>query len=349
MVYNSDRMRIVYLLLTLLVLVPLGVAQPAEQSNASEDLQKAHSELEHDNAEAAFGILSRLASAQPPIKGTSRELGLAYYRTGQLDKAKQSFEKAMDEDPEDRDAIQMEGLVLYRMGQQSAAIPYLERVRQWMPDANTDANYIIGLCYLKAHRYDDARASFAAQFGLKDSSASAYLLLGNMLRQFHEPDDGAEQVRKALKLSPNLPLAHFMLGELAMSKSDNDLAIKEFEAERDVNPTYAPIYDRLGGVYLSVDKVEKAQQALINSIALDRTNTEAFVKMGKVLLAKQDFGTAVMYLKVAAKMDNDNFVTHELLSQAYHRVGREEDAKQEAATADLLHANSLPKVEPSKE
>ena len=40
----------------------------------------------------------------------------------------------------------MRGLTLYRLGQPAAAIPYLERVRQWMPNANADANHVLGLC-----------------------------------------------------------------------------------------------------------------------------------------------------------------------------------------------------------
>ena len=85
-----------------------------------------------------------------------------------------------------------------------------------MPGANTDATYVLGLCYLNARRYDEARTSFAAQFGVAPDSGAAYLLLGTMLRHANLPELAAQQAQKALELTPNLPLAHFMLGEIAL-------------------------------------------------------------------------------------------------------------------------------------
>jgi tetratricopeptide (TPR) repeat protein len=313
-----------------------------------DSLAKAHAAMERDRPDEAIALLQQLATAQPAQKGVQHELGLAYYRTGKLVEARKAFEQAMAEDTADRESVQMEGLVLYRLGQPGAAIPYLERVLQWMPNANADAKYVLGLCYLNAQRYDDARASFAAEFGLDPNSGGAYLLLGSMLRHANLPELAAVQAQKALEISPNLPLAHFMLGDVALFKSNIDLAISELEAERRINPDYAPVYDRLGDAYLRVDKLEEAQQALTKAIALDTTLTGSFIKMGRVLLHRQDLQTAIMYLKHAEKMDPDDFTTHTLLSQAYHRVGLEDDAKRESALGSKIHTDNQLKLSPDK-
>ena len=84
---------------------------------------------------------------QPPVKGASREQGIRYYRAGKLIDAERAFATAMAEDPADLESVQMRGLTLYRLGRPAAAIPYLERVRQWMPNANADANHVLGLSY----------------------------------------------------------------------------------------------------------------------------------------------------------------------------------------------------------
>jgi predicted Zn-dependent protease len=93
----------------------------------------------------------------------------------------------------------------------------------------------------------------------------------------------------------------------------------------------------LGDAYLRVDKLDQAEQAITRALALDTTITGAFIKMGKVLLRRQDVQTAVMYLQHAEKMDPGDFTTHELLSQAYHRIGRDAEAKQESALASRIH------------
>ncbi len=346
MLVNAMRKQLFLLHLALLAASLLSAQ--GQSSTGATDLAHAHELLEHDDPDQAITILEKLATAQPVVKGVQHELGIAYYRTSKLLEAKNAFAKAIEEDSSDKESVQMEGLVLYRMGQPEAAIPYLERVLEWMPNANTDAQYVLGLCYLNAQRYDDARRSFAAQFGEPKDSASAYLLLATMLRRANLPEAAAAQAQKALEISPSLPMAHFMLGEIALNKLDFNQAILQLEAERGINPDYAPVYDRLGDAYLKEDRVEDAQQALIKAIALDTTLTQSFLNMGKLLLRRQDIRTAIMYLKHAEKMDPDDSTTHLLLAQAYHRVGLDDDARRESDLASKIKADNRLVLEPGK-
>ncbi len=179
-------------------------------------------------------------------------------------------------------------------------------------------------------------------------SAAAYLLLGTMLRHANLPELAAIQAQKALEIAPDLALAHFMLGEIALYKSNIDQAISELEAERRINPDYAPVYDRLGDAYLHVDRLDDAQQALMKGIALDTTMTGSFTKMGGLLLRRRDTQTAIMYLRHAEKMDAEDPAVHTLLAQAYHRTGQDEEAKRENALASKLHADNQLILNPGK-
>jgi tetratricopeptide (TPR) repeat protein len=339
-------MRTLGALLFLVACTFSGAAQVARTASPADELAQAHQDLQHDKVADALVILEKLSSVQPPIKGFHHELGVAYYRTGKLLSAKQAFEAAVKEDPTDLESVQMQGFTLYRLGQPAAAIPYLEQVRTWMPNADADANYVLGLCYLNAQRYDDARKSFATQYDEEPNSAGAYLLLGTMLMHANLPELASQQAQKALEISPNFPLAHFMVGEVALYKSDIPRAIAEFEAERRINPDYAPVYDRLGDAYLRIDKLVDAQKALTKAISLDTTSTGPFILMGKVLLRSKDTQTAIMYLKHAEKMDPGNYITHTLLAQGYRTAGQEEDAKRETAITNQIHADNQLKLEP---
>ena len=341
-------MRIVALVLITLASGSASLGQTPAPSTPQQTLLRAHQELEQGKTGEAIALLEQLAAIQPPLKGLQHEFGVAYYRTGRLLEAQGAFAKAIQEDPSDVESVQMEGLVLYRLNQPAAAIPFLERVRQWTPNANTDANYVLGLCYLDSRRYDDARNAFAAEFGVPAGSASAYLLLGRMLMHVNLPEVAAEQAGKALQLSPDLPLAHFMLGEAFLYKGDIEHATEEFENERRINPTYASTYDRLGDVYERSGKLQEAQQALTKAISLDTSSTGPFIQMGKVQLRRQDPETAAMYLKHAEKMDPGNSLTHTLLAQTYHKLGQENEAKRETDLASAIRAENQPTLEPVK-
>jgi tetratricopeptide (TPR) repeat protein len=282
----------------------------------------------------------------PPAKSSSHELGIADYRSGKLIEAERAFAEAMAQDPADLESVQMRGLTLYRLGQPSAAIPYLERVRQWMPNANADANHVLGLAYMNARRYDDARGAFAAQYGVSADSAAAYLLTGDMLLDANLPELAAQNAQKALEISPKLPLAHFMLGEVYLYKSDVAHALDQFEQERAINPAYPKVYDRLGDVYTRTGQYQQAQEALTRAISLDVSSTGPFIQMGKVFLRRGDPQTAALYLQHALKMDPGNYITHTLLGQAYSSMGKEDDAKKELDAASQIHASNQLKLQP---
>jgi tetratricopeptide (TPR) repeat protein len=313
----------------------------------SPDLDKARDLLNHGHADQAIVILKKLAAVEPPITGVEHELGTAYYGTGKLAEARIAFAKAIEQDASDEDSAQMEGFVLYRLRQPDAAIPYLERALQ-TPNANADAQTVLGQCFVSVKRYDDARSTYARLYGEPPDSAGAYLLLATILRHMDPSQPAAIQAQKAIDISPGLPLAHFMLGEIALEKSDFDQAAGQFEAERRINPGYAPTYDRLGDTYLRMEKLPEAEMALTKAITLDASLSGAFLKMGMVLLRRQDIPTAIVYLKHAAQLDPDNFKTHLFLAQAYHRIGDGEAAKLEDAIVNQMHHDRQIFLEPGK-
>jgi predicted Zn-dependent protease len=139
-----------------------------------------------------------------------------------------------------------------------------------------------------------------------------------------------------------------MLGEFYLFKSETELALREFEQEREMNPANAAIYDRLGDVYIRSGKYQEAQEALAKAISLDTSSTGPFILMGKVLLRRNDPQTSLLYLQHAEKMDPGNYMTHTLLNQAYRSLGREADAKREIDAASKIHADSQLKLEPVK-
>src|ERR1700728_2034544 len=323
-----------------------AAAGPAKR-NVNQTLAAAHQDLEHGKPQEAIAMLEQLAATGGTLaKGVQHELGLAYYRTGKLLAAEQAFARAIGEDANDMESVQMRGLTLYRLGRPADAIPFLERVKQWTPNANADANYVLGLCYLNSKRYDEARGAFAAQYHVAADSAAAYLLTGSMLMQADLPELAAQDAHKALEISPQLPQAHFMLGEVYLYKSDVAHALEEFEQERAINPAFPAVYDRLGDVYTRTGQYQQAEEALTRAISLDVASTGPFIQMGKVFLRRNDPQSAVLYLQHAEKMDPGNYITHTLLGQAYRGLGKEEEARHEFGMASQIHASSQLKLQP---
>lgn len=305
-------------------------------------IQSADELIKHGHEKDAIDALLKLAESMPAKQGVQRELGIAYYRLGQLKDAESRFKAAMLDDPADLESVQMRGLTLYRLNRRSEALPFLERAFQWMPDSPIDVSYVLGRCYIDANRLADARATFARQYSLDPQAGAAHLLLAQMLIREDLPDIASEEAKRAIEISPGIALAHFVLGKIYLAKGNPDEAFKQFSLEIKINPTYPPVYEFLGDLYIRTNQYKEAQKELTKALSLDQSNTGPFILMGKLFLTDNDPQTAATYLEHAEQMDASNYITHYLLAQAYRQMKKMEDAKREFTIVSRMHSEQAP-------
>jgi predicted Zn-dependent protease len=343
----------------LVAMLPLARAQavPASHQPVLSPDELRHL-IDRGHAAEALAQLNREAASLPMPAGVERLRGMALYTQGKLPEAEQAFAAALQQNPADLESMQMRGITLFRLGRPAAAIPLLEAARSNVPpkhanssgdDQNTaqtpvDPAYVLALCYLDTRRYDEARGAFARQFGFQPDSAAAYLLAARMLLRREYLPVAQQFARKALELTPGMPRAHLLLGETELAGDHMDEAIKEFTAERTLNPLEPATYDRLGDAYVRQGDLTQARLSLQEAILLEPNSTGPFILLGKVLLKQGDAAGAATYLEHARSMDAGNYMTHSLLGQAYRQMGRADDARRETDSAQKLQAADEPKL-----
>ena len=346
-----------FILTMFLAVTPLGLAQGATvaQSGAGAEPQTGAAatppaSIENAKALAAKGSLDQalaelnaLAKIEREEAGVERLRGTILYQKEQLREADAAFARAISQDAQDRESMEMRGITLYRLGRPVDAIPFLEKADTEATGANADPHYVLGLCYTDAKRYDDARRAFAAQFGFATDSAEAYLVTARLFLRRDFADVAASFVHKALELNPVLPLAHQLLGEIALAKGDLPLAVKELEAEQKLNPLDGPMYDRLGDAYVRSGQFEKARQALNKAVLLEPNATGPYILLGEALIGLNQPIQAVHYLDRAATMDPGNYITHNFLGQAYRALGRTADSVREFKLSVKIQHQNDPK------
>jgi tetratricopeptide (TPR) repeat protein len=286
----------------------------------------------------AMAELAELAKQTPEPAGVERLRGIILYQRDQLMDAIAAFGKAEAQDASDNESTEMHGVSLYRLGRTPEAIPFLEKAHAAVASVNVDPNYVLALCYADVQRYDDSRHAFAAQFGFSPDSAQAYLLAGRMFLRRELRDQAEVEAKKALALEPKLPLAHELLGEVALARGDSRTAIEELELERTFDPMNPDLYDRLGDAYVRTGDYAKAQEALNRAVLLEPSATGPYILLGEVFLKMKQPIQALHYLDRAERMDPSNYITHNLLGQAYKATGQVAAANREfQMVVDLQH------------
>ncbi len=315
------------------------------RGDSPENLTRLRLMIDHGQTADALKQLDALAVQQPAPMGVNRLRGLALYSQNEFADADTAFASAIKQDPHDQESVQLRGLTLFRLGRPADAIPLLESAHDLTAQTKVDPNYVLALCYIDTGQFDSARRAFAVQYGFPADSAAAYLLAARMLLRREYLPVAQQFATKALEIDPQLPLAHALLGEIALAGEHLDAAIGEFEKERNRNPLDGSVYDRLGDAYTRTGDYTKALQSLQRALLLEPNSTGPYILLGKVLLKKQDPASALMYLERAEKMDSSNYITHSLLGQAYRSLGRTEDASREIQTSQKIQSASEPKME----
>lgn len=288
----------------------------------------------------ALAQLDQLAAQIPERPGVERLRGIIFYQKEQFPEAIEAFTRAAAQDPADRESIEMRGVSLFRLGRAGEALPLLEEAHAAVDRANIDPQYVLGLCYADLQRYDDARHAFAAQYGFAPDSAEAYLLAGRLFLRREFAAEAAVQAGKALEINPALPLAHQLLGEVALAEADLPKAVRELEAERKLNPLNGVLYDRLGDAYLRNEQYPEAEQALNRAVLLEPGSTAPYILLGQTFLKLKNPIQALHYLDHAVRMDPSNYITHNLLGQAYKATGQMAEAnRQFKMGVDLQHSD----------
>jgi tetratricopeptide (TPR) repeat protein len=308
---------------------PRNATSDAAAKNHNPSLSEVQSLLDKGEPDTALKLIDSIDQQQPRPKGLERLRGMAFYLKASFLKADGAFQRALVEDPHDTESRQLRGVTLFRMGKPADAIPLLEQSHENLAALNLDGRYVLALCYLNVHRFDESRRYFAELYRLQPDSPPSYLLLARMLLRWKNSPAAQEMAQKALTLNPRLPEAHLLLGQVALGEGKLDEALSAFQHEVALNPMYGPVYDRLGDVYLQKNEFDRAQDALNQALLLEPDATGPYILLGQVLLKRDHPATAVTFLKRAEQMDPANELTHFLLGQAYRDLGKKQDATTE--------------------
>src|SRR4029077_23339 len=97
-------------------------SQSASTTRQDTDVDQATRLMQQGKNDEALQILENIAQAEPSRRGIVREIGIANYRKGEYLKAAASFKKAIEEAPNDNEAIQLMGISYYLAGRPADAI-----------------------------------------------------------------------------------------------------------------------------------------------------------------------------------------------------------------------------------
>jgi adenylate cyclase len=202
-----------------------------------------------------------------------------------------------------------------------------------------------------------ARQRFEKALALDPQYAEAYVRLAGIYArgwtlQWDQDSQALEQafelVQKAVALDHSLPLAHRVLGTVLVWKKQHDQAIAAAERAVALDPNNAEGYARLGQTLNLTGRPEEALVMVEKAMRLNpRSPAIYLVYLGHAYYSTRRYEEAMAVLKGALTRHPDFLPAHDILAAIYSELGREAEARAEAA--EILRLNPKFSLEVHKE
>jgi len=192
-------------------------------------------------------------------------------------------------------------------GKELTAIPLLERVVAANPQI-PHAQYFLGVAYKEIRQYD-----------------KAIMHLDN-----------------AIHLVPDSMMAHYEIALALYEKGNLNLSATHLEIVVGHSPDWTDARFSLAAVYARIDRVPEALHHLDVTLQLDPDHYRANLLRGRILSLQGDPAGALPNLEKATQVEPKSIEAHQFLSEAYAKLGQDENAAREHAEAERLRPAATP-------
>jgi tetratricopeptide (TPR) repeat protein len=171
-----------------------------------------------------------------------------------------------------------------------------------------------------------------------------HVLLGNAYASRHDVTNAKTEYQQALQRDPNLPVAHYALGRLAFGSADYPTAREDFRKEIELSPGFGEAYLYLGATLQRERETASALPFFEKAAKRDPNFALTYSQLASAQIELQHFQDALHTLGTAKAHFPNDAAFRTQLSQLLDRLGRHQEAKEEAAIAEQLSRRANPQL-----
>ncbi|HEY1742926.1 MAG TPA: tetratricopeptide repeat protein [Granulicella sp.] len=291
-----------------------------------------------DDAIAQYRLALPDAPDKEPIQ---RNIGLAYYKKGDLESARREFDELHTLRPADAQIAILLGDSDVRLGRGSEAVAMLSPMEA-SNASNPDFEYVLGTALLQAGERREG-AQKLDQLAAQTQSPDAYLLAGSTFLDLNDFEHARTDLEAALRLKPELPHIYTLTGMARDQTGDPAAAEPAFrEALRqDANDFNANLY--LGSILYKRRAMDEAKPYLDRALQLNPTSSMARYEVAMWNSTSGHYEDSARLLEDVTRTDPNWLEPHIELATVYYRLHRPEDGAKERQIVAKLTAQQQSK------
>lgn len=291
---------------------------------------------------------TELQAQREAVGGTYVNSAEQAVRDGDLDRALEEFQKAIEVNPELTTAhIGMADIYRVRGDYTRAEQRYGQAAR--LQPANFDAQYYHGLMLHLLDRLTDAVQAYLRAIALRPNDYKANLNLATAYYQLDENAQALPYARRAVELNPQDGPARVNLGAVYGSLGRHNEAVREYQQAAELMPLNAQLLTNLADSLAKLDRFEEMSNALERAVKME-PSALTHERLGFARFKLGRFDAARMSFEDALKLDA-NYVPalngHGVsLLNDWIRGGRRDLSLRDRGLADLRRSLQVSRDQP---
>jgi serine/threonine-protein kinase len=291
------------------------------------------------------------ATAQPAeLYRSGTELLHVYYREGNVDKAIEDLERALQLRSPYPLAEARLSIAYWRKNAispdlhwQSQSLTFAQSAVRGDPQL-AFAHVAEGAALAVAGRFDEAAAAYARAMTLDPTNPELLWRLGDLAFGQKDPKGAEAYYRRAVDAGKNEWEPNMRLGGFLYRQGRYEEALQAYDGARALAPDHARIYANLAAVYHQLDRTDEAAAALQRSLEIT-PDTVTYSNLGTLLYFEGRYAEAVSAFERGVELGAATYLRWGNLADAQRMVATERakaDASYKTAirlVREHLHAN----------
>jgi arylsulfatase A-like enzyme/Tfp pilus assembly protein PilF len=285
-------------------------------------------------SDAAIRALEQVVAEDPDVIDAWFMLGNEHTRRRQHQRAIDMYRRALALKP-DYDLAVINMANAYRsLGKDDEALVGYRRFMELDPK-NAQIRYEAAQIMLDAGALDEAAEQLQEALRLEPTLAAARNALGVVAFRRGDAALAEREIRAAIEVQSDVRLAHFNLALLAEERGDLRQAMAEYEREIALHPSSFRALFNMSRLHRQVGNRPAEREALQKSIDVNPQFAEGHLFLARHYLETGErLGEAVELAARGLALEPDPLnvsLGHYILADLYNRLGRRDDAADEAA------------------
>jgi len=242
-------------------------------------------QLRRNQLNEAVQTLQGVVTRNPDMAVAHYQLGLALNRLGELDRAGTEWREAINLRPGMIEAQRaLAGLALQK-SDMLALEQYAAQIIRLEP-TSPEGYALRSISLMGRKRYPAAEKDARKAIEIAPQSPAGYLEMGNLDALEQRNSEAIGWYEQSLNRAPNSIDALRGLANVYVSDKQADKAISTINSHIATSPNNSAFYDLLGSVMSESKDSSGAETAFKKAVQLDRTNVDAYVKLGQSQMAR---------------------------------------------------------------